>query len=151
MCAIGMAHEGDAGSSWATELSRSRRQSRGGSTDAETTSGDRTPPRLPLERPGSIEEEYDFGMGLGEGGFGVVTLGTCRATGEKVAVKQILADRLQTPSRIESELSIAAELHHPHVARLFEVYSGSGGAQWSISGGPGWERCGLVSRAPRRA
>jgi len=98
----------------------------------------------PSERGGDIGNEYDLPQDiLGEGGIGIVTRGVCRATGERVAVKRIELHRMRRPDRLESELSIAGEMRHPNIARLYEVYRDSDNAHMVMelcSGGELFER-----------
>lgn len=61
---------------------------------------------------------------LGEGTFGKVKLGTHVLTGESVAIKILMKERIKTPAdveRVAREIKILKRLSHPSVAELFEV------------------------------
>ncbi|EKM77616.1 hypothetical protein AGABI1DRAFT_121991 [Agaricus bisporus var. burnettii JB137-S8] len=61
---------------------------------------------------------YTLGKVIGEGTYGKVRMGTHRLTSTRVAIKQIPKAMSATLTR---EIHHHRQLHHPHVAQMFEV------------------------------
>jgi len=64
------------------------------------------------------------GRSLGQGTFGKVRVGTHTITGEKVAIKILEKDRIETRSdveRVTREINILKKVRHPNVIQLYEV------------------------------
>ncbi|RUS25859.1 hypothetical protein BC938DRAFT_471546 [Jimgerdemannia flammicorona] len=61
---------------------------------------------------------YVLGKTIGEGTYGKVKLGTHRLTGQQVAIKRI---QKQHTSMITREIHHHRRLHHPNIARLYEI------------------------------
>lgn len=75
------------------------------------------------DNPGKLEDFYAVSAkALGEGSFGSVYTATCRQTGVERAVKAIDRKAVKNPERFEREISIAKQLDHPNVVRLFETF-----------------------------
>ncbi|MDP2438364.1 MAG: protein kinase [archaeon] len=64
-----------------------------------------------------IHSVYDFGPELGKGEFSTVILGIDKQTGEKVAIKQIQKNDMDT-SRLETEVMILKAVQHPNIIEL---------------------------------
>lgn len=74
------------------------------------------------ENPGSIEEYYQLNEVLGKGAYGSAHRAICRLTGVERAVKCILMSKVKDLSRLEVETSIAKQLDHPNIVRLYETF-----------------------------
>ncbi|KAK0186494.1 hypothetical protein F5146DRAFT_1113543 [Armillaria mellea] len=61
---------------------------------------------------------YTLGKVIGEGAYGKVRMGTHRLTSTRVAIKQIPKSMSATLTR---EIHHHRQLHHPHVAQMYEV------------------------------
>ncbi|PVF97966.1 Pkinase-domain-containing protein [Serendipita vermifera] len=61
---------------------------------------------------------YTIGRAIGEGAFGKVRIGTHRLTGVRVALKQIPK---AVSASLTREIHHHRQLHHPHIAQLYEV------------------------------
>lgn len=64
------------------------------------------------------------GRSLGQGTFGKVRVGTHTITGEKVAIKILEKDRIESKSdveRVTREINILKKVRHPNVIQLYEV------------------------------
>ena len=64
------------------------------------------------------------GHSLGQGTFGKVRVGTHTITGEKVAIKILEKDRIESKSdveRVTREINILKKVRHPNVIQLYEV------------------------------
>ncbi|CAM9580566.1 unnamed protein product, partial [Phaeothamnion confervicola] len=74
---------------------------------------------------GRIEDSYDIGEQLGEGGYGTVHMGTHRRTGKMVAVK-IMQKKHMGKSSFNKEVSTLRKIHdaggHPHIAGVESIY-----------------------------
>jgi serine/threonine-protein kinase len=91
---------------------------------------------VPLSLPPSVAAQsfgpYRLSCLLGEGGAGVVYLGTRDDLGSKAAVK-ILRDAWLSPARRErfaEEQRILAQLNHPAIARLYDADTLADGTPW---------------------
>jgi len=72
---------------------------------------------------GSIDDTYSFDHNpLGEGSYGVVTIGKHKVTGQTRAVKAIDLGKIANPERFQDEINIQQNLVHPNIVRLFEVF-----------------------------
>ncbi|CAI2366546.1 unnamed protein product [Moneuplotes crassus] len=72
---------------------------------------------------GDIRSYYDLSeTPLGEGAFGVVYLGTEKATGEKRAVKVIEKSKIKNFTRFHNEIYALKTLDHPHIIKLYEIF-----------------------------
>jgi calcium-dependent protein kinase len=75
------------------------------------------------DNPGSLKDHYTLqAQTLGEGSFGSARIATCLSTGLVRAVKTIKIKAVKDPKRLEMEISIAKQLDHPNVVRLFETF-----------------------------
>ncbi|KAJ3075093.1 Map microtubule affinity-regulating kinase [Rhizoclosmatium hyalinum] len=81
-----------------------------------------TAERIAKQKPSSIGY-YDLEKAVGEGNFAKVKLATHCLTGEKVAVKIIDKEKLDsaTAKKLFREVRIMKMLNHPHIVRLYEV------------------------------
>ncbi|KAI9342034.1 kinase-like domain-containing protein [Obelidium mucronatum] len=81
-----------------------------------------TAERIAKQKPSSIGY-YDLEKAVGEGNFAKVKLATHCLTGEKVAVKIIDKEKLDsaTAKKLFREVRIMKLLNHPHIVRLYEV------------------------------
>lgn len=71
-------------------------------------------------RKGNIEKDYDFGLELGRGKFGVVRICKSKATGEELACKTIPKN---TEENVYKEIEIMQHLSgHPNIVTLLAVY-----------------------------
>mmetsp|Transcript_25242 Transcript_25242/g.58103 ORF Transcript_25242/g.58103 Transcript_25242/m.58103 type:complete len:469 (-) Transcript_25242:35-1441(-) len=73
----------------------------------------------------SLEEAYEVGETIGEGGYGCVQKAVLRRTGETYAVKSISFEKLKVGRDYEQELVVLKRLSHPNVVHLLEVYQDS--------------------------
>ncbi|KAL1525167.1 hypothetical protein AB1Y20_020038 [Prymnesium parvum] len=64
---------------------------------------------------------YKVGRRIGAGGFGTVLLAVERATGERVAVKQ-LSSRDMTMGDIHREVEVLRALDHPNIVRVIDIF-----------------------------
>jgi len=78
-------------------------------------------------RPGTrVDDRYELEELIGEGGFGVVYRAKQLSTGQPVAVKFLLGDKLSSEEakleakRLEREMNLIAQLKHPNVVRLID-------------------------------
>lgn len=119
--------------------------------------GDVLRPPLPLTLTKQRFGPYRLTRLLGEGGAGVVYLGTRDDLGSVAAIK-ILRDAWLSPARRErfaEEQRILAQLNHPSIARLYDADTLADGTPWfameSVEGAPLTEYCRqrLVSIAER--
>jgi len=75
---------------------------------------------------GSMENyigEYQLGEIIGKGAFGIVKVAHNKATGQKVAIKILQRDIMES-SKVEralKEIEILRKLSHPHVVKLLDV------------------------------
>lgn len=79
------------------------------------------------DNPGKLEDFYEVEKSqLGEGSFGTVSKAKCKKSPGPThvfrAVKSMEIKNVKNPSRFEREISIAKQLDHPNVVRLFEVF-----------------------------
>ncbi|KAF8625669.1 hypothetical protein AX15_005248 [Amanita polypyramis BW_CC] len=65
-----------------------------------------------------VVSNYTLGKVIGEGAYGKVRLGTHRLTSARVAVKQIPKSMSAALTR---EIHHHRQLHHPHIAQMYEV------------------------------
>jgi len=73
--------------------------------------------------PGKLADFYTVDQNtLGEGSFGSCYRCRCKQTGAERAVKSIDIKTVKNPVRFEREISIARQLDHPNVVRLFETF-----------------------------
>ena len=90
---------------------------------------------LPVEMPSLLESRYTMGSKLGEGGMGVVHLARDRNLGREVALKSILAEKMDEPrlARFVTEARITAQLEHPGIVPVHDLFiSGSGDVYYSM-------------------
>ncbi len=83
-------------------------------------------PQLPklLDPNSGLTDNYTLQGVLGKGSYGEVRLAVHKMTERFAAVKRIARSKLTDAKlrrRVEAEVEIHRRLHHPHVARLFEV------------------------------
>jgi serine/threonine-protein kinase len=97
------------------------------------------PPSLSLARPprltGSfLDGRYRIDEVIGRGAFGAVYAGEQLATGQRVAIKVLLAepqgDRAVAERRFAKEAQVLAQLRHPSTVRVFDVGVTPGGAPY---------------------
>jgi serine/threonine protein kinase len=77
-----------------------------------------------------IDEFYEMTEEvLGEGGYSIVKMAKDRATGEKVAVKIIDLDMIETDTAgvdpmlpLKREISIMQKINHPNIIKLYKVF-----------------------------
>lgn len=69
----------------------------------------------------SIHDVYDFGPELGKGEFSTVFLGVHKQSGDKVAIKQIHKNDMDT-SRLETEVMILKQVKHSNIIELKGFY-----------------------------
>jgi calcium-dependent protein kinase len=75
------------------------------------------------DNAGKLEDEYEVAASqLGEGSFGSVFRAKCKTTHVDRAVKAIEKRAVKNPIRFEREISIAKQLDHPNVVRLYETF-----------------------------
>ena len=67
-----------------------------------------------------VDTEVLFDKKIAAGAFGIVYLAKMRATGRKVAVKQLLSDQVnqENMERFFSEILLHSKLHHPHLVEM---------------------------------
>lgn len=73
---------------------------------------------------GSIDD-YDLGQSIGKGGFAVVYRAYDRLNQRDVAIKIIDRNLLANPQiaeRVEHELKIHSQLHHPHIVEVYKSF-----------------------------
>ena len=99
------------------------------------------------EPAATLEEAYEVGEVLGHGHFATVRRGKHRATGEPVAIKEILKTRTDVDA-IRREVAILRKVgSHPHIVALRDVYETEEGwylVMELVTGGELFER--LVSK-----
>lgn len=73
---------------------------------------------------GKIDEFYDMKQEdeLGEGGYGSVRKGVCKALNAERAIKSIPKKSLPDRARFDREIEIMRVLDHPNIIKLFEVF-----------------------------
>mmetsp|Transcript_41984 Transcript_41984/g.96405 ORF Transcript_41984/g.96405 Transcript_41984/m.96405 type:complete len:603 (-) Transcript_41984:75-1883(-) len=79
-------------------------------------------PESVLAPSGSVEDSYELGELLGEGGFGKVWKATHRSTSETLAVKSTPLNKLKTAMKYEQEFRILRRMKHANIVRLEEVF-----------------------------
>mmetsp|Transcript_8381 Transcript_8381/g.20776 ORF Transcript_8381/g.20776 Transcript_8381/m.20776 type:complete len:513 (+) Transcript_8381:89-1627(+) len=62
---------------------------------------------------------------LGEGGYGVVVMGTNKATGAVRAVKKISKKRVRNLKGLRQEIEVMKMTDHPNIVKLYETYEDS--------------------------
>jgi len=72
--------------------------------------------------PGSPWDTYTYERELGTGAAGIVSLATHKASGEKVAVKDIDLNKQNKKDLILMEIKVMKELHHPNLVNFKEAY-----------------------------
>jgi len=78
------------------------------------------------ENPGNIDDFYDIEKkALGEGSYGIVSKATSKSTKAIRAIKSVDKRKGNTLSaqRLEEEIAIQQQLDHPHIVKLYEVFS----------------------------
>eukprot|EP00981_Chlorochromonas_danica_P002116 scaffold424_cov165-Ochromonas_danica.AAC.16 len=77
---------------------------------------------LPSPITANIDELYQVGRVLGEGGFGVVKEGTRIKDGSKVAVKMVLKEKVppEEESAIYNEVKILSQVDHKNIVHLHD-------------------------------
>jgi len=69
-----------------------------------------------------IAEHYEIGCKIGCGSAGQVFVASSKASGQQVAIKQILAGDEEQRREAINEANIMKALDHPNICKLFEVY-----------------------------
>ncbi len=84
---------------------------------------------LVLNRQALLESRYGVSTKLGEGGMGVVWLARDRNLGRDVALKTIPPERMNSKrlARFVSEARITAQLEHPAIVPLHDLFISGGG------------------------
>lgn len=72
----------------------------------------------------TIQERYNFGKVLGEGGFGVVKESFSVSDNSRVAVKIMKREKLSPDDEVSiyQEARILQELNHPNIVKMFDFY-----------------------------
>ena len=71
-----------------------------------------------------VQDEYDLGEVLGEGGFAQVRRATHKITGQQVAIKSIDLCKIK-PDKLDmlkNEIEVMKMLDHPSIVRLYETF-----------------------------
>lgn len=71
---------------------------------------------------GNMRDAYTVSSELGAGAFGTVYLAECKELGAKRAIKSIPMLKVKNPERFKAEISIARDLDHPNIVRLYETF-----------------------------
>lgn len=92
---------------------------------------------LPLESGTELDGRYVIGAAIGRGAFGAVYAAEQLSTGQRVAVKALLATphggRRLAEERFRKEARVLAKLRHPSTVRLFDVgVTGSGNPYFAM-------------------
>ena len=97
------------------------------SPEADSSSG--ATRSLVLDRQALLESRYGVSTKLGEGGMGVVWLARDRNLGRDVALKTIPPERMNAKrlARFVSEARITAQLEHPAIVPLHDLFISGGG------------------------
>jgi len=78
------------------------------------------------DNPGRLEDFFRIGRRLGKGAFGFVCRAMCKQTGMQRAVKCIRVNPVKGTPNFELEISVAKQLDHPNIARLYETFRDQG-------------------------
>ena len=72
---------------------------------------------------GAVGEQYELLEKIAEGDNSIVLKGRHRVTGQMVAVKVLAKVKMRNLRQMEEEVQVMKVTDHPHVARLYSVYS----------------------------
>jgi len=109
-------------------------------------------PRFSIEsiREGSPWEKYSKGKELGHGTYGYVYLANDKHSKQVRAVKEIAKEKLQGDMQaMKKEIENLTNLDHPHILKLYEVYSTNGHIYLVTDFCPGGELHSHISAARR--
>mmetsp|Transcript_68843 Transcript_68843/g.165256 ORF Transcript_68843/g.165256 Transcript_68843/m.165256 type:complete len:499 (+) Transcript_68843:63-1559(+) len=68
------------------------------------------------------EDYFLMGDASGSGGFGAVRRVECKKTGNRCVMKTMLKESIPSVEMFQNEVGIQAELDHPNIARLNEIF-----------------------------
>jgi calcium-dependent protein kinase len=104
---------------------------------------------LIMAKSGRIDKSYDMKGGLiGEGGFGSVRKGTCKATGAIRAIKSMAKSNTESV-HFSTEIEIMRHLDHPNIVKLYETFEDGKFYYLVLELCTGGELCDAIVRSKR--